>query len=278
MRSASTAESPNESTEQWGTPSSNLYGHQISYGSLPSNPLSSHQQYPTASTSFGSEARSGLPAAQNAQSGFDGLYGASSQPTAPSGYYQGHYGSLHSQHQAPGLSIESPHSNPQYFSSQTTQPGYSSHYSHAGAHMTVPTSPYQPGGLQESSWSTEYDNQSRDHARQMESPGAQYNAAAPGQSAPSVFPDPYSARLGEIATSGQQANLTPADEMPDASRPIPIPRRQSMYPGSYMAKVDPNIAQPESERPSSYGDDSAVDVRIEVAGTRSSKGMYSQYS
>jgi hypothetical protein len=117
----------------------------------------------------------------------------------------------------------------------------------------------------------------------------QYNNAVPGQNAPSVFPEPYSAQLGNIAPPGQQANVTPTnqnsylsptstsvpDEVPSASNPIPTARRQSMYPGSYMAKVDSSIAKAESERPHSYMDDSADDVRIEVATSKSSQGMNS---
>jgi hypothetical protein len=271
--------------------SSHTYGSQSSYAPpLPVNTSSSFQgpyaPYAAQAGPYSSQPRYGFPAAQNAPPGVHGLYGASNQQTAPSGF-QGQRGPPQGQYADSRAPIASTGFNRRFSMGLTSSSEFQSQYSYAGEHMTSPAPQYYPGGAQGSSWQNEYHDQYGVQTRQMGSPDVQWqNSALTGQTIPSGFPESYSTQTGSAAPPELQVNAAPADgnSYPEPTSPsaqggvletLPATatsRSQTVYHGSYVAKVDSSITQSEPERATSYGGNPVSDVILEVENSRSSQG------
>jgi hypothetical protein len=267
----------------------NPYGTQRTYNPPPLNQSSSLQNtagfYAAPANLYGSQPRYGFPAAQNAQSGYGNLYAPPDLHSAPP-VYQAQQGSLHSQHQGSGLPTALPQFNTSLSSGQNTQTVYPSYYPSAGEHVEPPASPYQPGGIDESSWQTEHRDQLGGSIRLTGSPGDQYySSAQTGQNPSHQFAQQYSAPRDNVAPSEDQVDSALASqvsyaETPPAPAPDEMPniepatlgnRRPPIYQSSRGVRVDSSIIESESERQTSYDDDPDRDVTVEVSNSKLAK-------
>jgi hypothetical protein len=260
--------------------SSSPYGGPISYApQLQVNPSSNYQDphphYVARAPPFVHQPRAGFPAAQHSQSGYQVSYAAT-----PPGF-QAHTGLSQGSYAAPIAS-----------------PGFNYQYSPPAEHMASrASSQFYPRRALESSRPMESSDQYGAHTRPMGSSGVQrYDSTPTEQTAPSGYPDPYLTTMVNSPSSRFEANTTrtaeklypePASPSAQGGMPNILPatsnnRRQSVYQGSHVAKVDSSIPQPEAGTSISYDDDLPSDVidevEVEVASSKSVRQSHSHTS
>jgi hypothetical protein len=254
--------------------SSGLYGSQTSYARLPPANTSPNFQdpYATYPVPYGSQPRYGFPAAT---AGGRGMYGAPNQQTDSSGF-QGPREAPQDLYTASGAHTTSTGLNRHFTTGQPGSSEFQTQYSSAGEHMTSPASQYHSGGAQGSSWQPEYRDRYGVYTGEMGSPGVpQHQSALTGQTGLSSFPEPYSTPTANATSPSPQVNLTaPAENpYPDPASPPAQGGMPNVLPATATSRRQSIHQGPGSDRKTSYSSDLAGDVILEVASSKSSKGV-----